>query len=331
LNKSKEIKIGILVSVSLALLFYGYNFLSGKDIFKKQRQYYSIYDNIGGLSENNNILVNGFAVGKINHIQFMPDGSGRILVGFYIENEMLNIPKNSVAKIESLDLLGTKAISLELSKSTDFALSGDTLSGKVEKTLQDEVNAQVKPLKEKAEELIGSIDSAVIIVQTILNKDARDNLSKSFSSIKRAIGTFEIAALRLDTMIADDKIILERIFFNIESITSNIRRSNEKISIILDNFSSISDSLSKANIAQTVSTANKTIEEVGVVFEKINNGEGSLGMLLKNDTLYRNIEQASLELDKLLEDMRINPERYVHVSVFGKKDKNPKEPKKPRP
>lgn len=332
MNKSKEIKIGVTVIFSLALMVFGIYFLSGEDIFQKKKQYYSVYKHISGLGLNNNVQVSGFNVGKINSIGFNKDGSGTIVVGFFIDNPDVKIPLGSVARIESLDLLGSKAIAIDFGESFEYVESGDTLDADVANSLEDEVSETIAPLKMKTEELLGSIDSAVTIVQAILNKDARSNLSQSFESIKRAINTFEVAAMRLDTLIAEDKIKLDNIFTNLESITGNVKNSNEDISAILNNFASISDTLAQANLAQTVMSANNALSQVSEVFNKINRGEGSLGNLVHNDTLYQNIEQASLELDKLMEDLRVNPERYVHVSVFGRKDKSEDKPKKkPRP
>ena len=332
MTKGKEIKLGITITIASLLLVWGFYFLNGEDIFQKKRQYYSVYQNIGGLGINNNVQISGFNVGRINSIGFNKDGSGSIVVGFFIDNPDVKIPVGSIARIESLDLLGTKVIAIEFGESIEYAESGDTLIADVANSLEDEVSETIAPLKVKTETLLGSIDSAVTIVSAILNKDARTNLSQSFESIKRAINTFEVAAMRLDTLIAEDKIKLNRIFSNLESITGNVKNSNDDITSILDNFASISDSLAKANLSQTVTNANNALTQVSNIFAKINSGEGSLGNLLNNDTLYNNIEQATLELDLLMEDMRVNPERYVHFSVFGRKDKKEDKPeKKPRP
>lgn len=333
MSKGKEIKIGVVIVSSLLLLIFGFYYLSGQDMFQKKQQYYAVYKHISGLNINNNVQVSGFNVGKINSISFHTNGSGKIVVGFYIDNPNVKIPVGSTARIESLDLLGTKVIAIQFSNNMAFAEAGDTLFSAVEGSLEDEVSQTIAPLKMKTEELLGSIDSAVTIVKAILNKDARANLSESFESIKRAINTFEVAAMRLDTLIAEDKLKLDRIFSNLESITGNVKNSNEDITAILDNFATISDTLAQANLAQTVMSANNALSQVSVVFDKINKGEGSLGMLIHNDTLYNNIEQASLELDMLMEDMRVNPERYVHFSIFGRKKEKPEDKpvKKPRP
>ncbi|MDA9563651.1 MlaD family protein [Flavobacteriales bacterium] len=323
MSKGKEIKIGLVVISSIAILVFGANFLSGDgNPFAPKNIYYAVYKNISGLSENNNIVLHGLQVGKIRSIELLPTAdNSEIIVSFVIDNPSVKIPIGSQAQIESLDLLGTKVIALQFNDTLAFHVPGDTIRGDIEQDLEDQVSAQLAPLKDKTDELLGSIDSAVTIVQTILNKDARENLSASFQSIKRAIETFETVALRLDTMVADEQVRLSGILINIESITGNVKRSNEDITNILANFESISDTLAKANIAQTVLSANSALSEVSDVFEKVNAGEGTLGMLVHNDTLYEHVEAAAKDLDLLLWDMKAHPERYVHVSVFGKRNK----------
>ena len=325
MSKGKEIKIGLVVILSIAILVLGANFLKGDgNPFIEKNVFYATYNNISGLTENNNIQVNGLNVGKIKSIQLLPhsnDNASLILVSFIIDNPLVRIPLGSEARIISLDLLGTKVISLKLSDTLAYYQTGDTIGGGIEKDLEDQVSAQLAPLKEKTTELLGSIDSAVTIVQTILNKDARQNLSASFQSIKRAIETFENVAIKMDNLVAEEKIRLSNILLNVESITSNVKRSNDDITKILANFESISDTLAQANIAQTVLTANSALSEVSAVFKKVNAGEGTLGMLVHNDTLYQHVEEAAKDLDLLLWDMKAHPERYVHVSILGKKKK----------
>jgi phospholipid/cholesterol/gamma-HCH transport system substrate-binding protein len=325
LSKGREIKIGLVVISSITILLLGANFLKGDgNPFTPKTIYFAKYHNISGLTENNNIQVNGLNVGKIKMIELLPPTAGNtseILVSFVINNPLVKIPHGSEARIVSLDLLGTKVIALKLSDSLSYYQIGDTIIGGIEDDLEDQVTAQLAPLKDKTDQLLGSIDSAVVIVQTILNQDARENLSASFISIKKAIQTFETVALRLDTMVAEEQIRLSSILINIESITGNVKRSNEDITEILANFESISDTLAKANLAQTVMTANSALSQVADVFSKVNAGEGTLGMLVQNDTLYHHVEEAAKDLDLLLWDMKAHPERYVHVSVLGRKKK----------
>lgn len=325
---SKEIKVASIVVVSILVLIYGLNYLKGVDVLEKHRQYFAIYDHIEGLAPDNAVQINGFKVGKVSKISFHPDNSGKIVVGFMVSGNALDIPKNSIARISSLDLLGTKAIAIELGNSVVLAENGDTLLSDIQASLQAEVNKQVQPLKEKAEALISSIDSVMTAVQTVLNKDARENLSKSFESIQRAIITFESTALRLDTLMTEEKQRINDIMRNIDLITKNIRNNNEELSNIIHNISIFSDSLIKSDIVNTIKHTDQAMTELTDIVGKINRGEGTVGMLLKNDTLYKNLEGSAGALENLLQDMEKNPKRYVHFSVFGRKDKKETEKEK---
>lgn len=321
---SKEVKTGIVVVVGLSLFIYGFNFLKGSNLFKNQKTIYAVYTNVDGLLESNNIQLSGLKVGLVKSIELMPDDrQGRILVTMKVE-DMVNIPVDSRARIVSSDLLGTKSIRFELGTSTTMVKSGDTLVSEREDDLRAAVDKRIAPLQKKAEGLIASIDSVMVVVQEVLNKDARQNLTKSFESIKRAIATFEKTALRLDTLVYSQQHKLSSIFSKMESITSNLANNNDKITKVLTNFESISDSLAKSKIKTTINNANEALSDVSKILAKINRGEGSMGLLVNNDSLYKKLDKSANELDLLMLDLRTNPKRYVHFSVFGGKDKSKK-------
>jgi phospholipid/cholesterol/gamma-HCH transport system substrate-binding protein len=320
-KRSREIRVAILVLVSVALLYYGLNYLKGNNIFSNNRVYYAIYDHVDGLSVDNTVVLNGFKVGKVSTARLIPE-SGDIEVGFTIFEENLRIPRNSVAKIVSLDLLGTKAITLEFSTDSVIAVAGDTLLAGNEMDLQSSVDERIKPLEEKTKQLLGSIDSAVVIVQSILNKEARENLSASFVSIKRSFQSFEKTAISVNNLVESETAKISGIITNVGSITKNFQSNNKSLTNIINKMSAVTDSLAEADLARTVIAAQLALESTAQVLDKINRGEGTIGELVNNDTLYNNLEQSALELDKLLEDLRVNPKRYVHFSIFGKRDKD---------
>ncbi|MBI3501202.1 MAG: MCE family protein [Bacteroidetes bacterium] len=318
---SKEIKTGVLVVIAIALFIYGFNFLKGKDIFSKRKIYYAVYPEVAGLVEANPIQFSGFKVGRVKDIQLY-DTSGRIIVTLAITDSKLKIPKHSVAKIISSDLLGAKAVQLIASNEKEYAKDGDTLTGMVEASLQESVNATIKPLKDKAEKLIGAIDSIVTTIQTVMDKNARENLNKSFDNIKHALETFDRTSMRLDTLIASERYKISSIFSKVESISANIANNNENISNAIKNFSAVSDTLAKANLSRTLSNANSALNQFSSVMEKINKGEGSAGMLIHDDKLYKNLNASSSSLDSLLKDMNENPWRYF--SLYGKRKRTKK-------
>ena len=182
----REISIGLVFIVALALFIWGFNYLKGFNLFKEQRVLYAVYDQVSGLTKANPVSINGLKVGQVSDIYFEPGYSGKIIVELTIETQ-LPIPKNSVALIYSSDLMGSKAIDLKLGSDTALAINGDTLLNQVEASLKEAVNQQIQPLKAKAEELIVSIDSVVTVIKQIFNEQARDNLTSSLASVQATL------------------------------------------------------------------------------------------------------------------------------------------------
>ena len=216
--------------------------------------------------------------------------------------------------------MGTKGISFVLGDTSALVVSGDELIGDIEISLQDEVNAQILPLKNKTEELIGSIDSVMTVITTVLNKEARESLSKSLISLDETFTTLSETMLIVDKMVKENQENINSMMTNFSSITENLNSSNSEIKNILSNFSSFSDSLAKADI---LSTLNK----IDAITYKINNGNGSLGKLVNDKELYENLKSASKELDELITDMKLHPERYVSFSIISPQNKPYVEPK----
>lgn len=312
---SREFKVGLLFIIGIAFLIWGYNFLKGKNIFVNERIYYAVYDEIDGLTKSNNISIHGLKVGQVKDVYFDESNSGKIIVILAIENNF-PIPKNSIARIFSSGLMGSKEISINIGNAHELALSGDTLFSDIEGTLRDEVNRQVAPLKRKAENLMSSLDSMVTIFQTIFNTSARDNLASSFESIEKTFKTLQHSTSKMDTLISLEANRLSMIIEHIESISHNLDNNEENISNILTNFSAISDSLAKADIAGTFTNVGKSMLDLQLIIEKLNNGEGSIGKMLQSDSLYLQLENSASSLNKLLEDIKKNPKRYVKFSIF---------------
>lgn len=324
----REVKIGIIFALGIALLYYGLYFLKGINVFKKQNTFYAVYEKVDGLSPENPVLINGLKVGQVNDIYFYDDTSGKIMVKFFVDNEV-KIPKNTLAMLYSTDLIGSKAIDLRLGNVKNNCIDGDTLKTDIEKSLTEQVSIQMLPVKKKAEDLMLSIDSVLAVIKYVLNEKTRENISKSFENIKNTFQNLENTTSNIDTLITHQRSRMAGIFSNIESITYNIRKNNQKLSNILSNVSTITDSLSQSEIASTIANTNKSLESLSEILYKVNESQGSLGKLVNDDSLYNNLDGSAKELEMLLEDLRVNPERYLHFSVFGsggKKDKD--KPKK---
>ncbi|MGB4204012.1 MAG: MlaD family protein [Bacteroidales bacterium] len=311
-----EIKIAALFIVALTAFIWGYNYLKGKDLFTKKLIVYAKYDEVGGLASANPVYVNGLKIGQVNQVYFEGGRSARIIVKMMLNRDLI-IPKNSIARIFSADLMGSKAIDIVLGNSNLVVEMNDTLQSDIQASLQEEVNRQVQPIKMKAEELLSSIDTLVTAIQTIFNEEARINIAQSFESIKLTIHSIEHASFTIDTLIQTERRRLTVILENIEAISSNLRNNNTEIAGAIKNIKTISDSLAASNIRETFSHLEHTMTNLNQILGKIETGEGSLGLLINDKQLYESLESASKELSNLLEDMRLNPGRYIHFSAFG--------------
>ena len=303
---SREAKLGLLGTLTLFLFIWGLSYLKGKDLFSRQITLITEYDNVSGLVETNPVVVSGVKIGQVQKITFHPDGSGRIMVSLIL-NKNIAIPKNSVAHLKGGDFMGFREIELLLGDAPERVSNGDTLISKTSSSLMEDVGQQFGPLKQQAEGLLLSIDSVLTAINFVFNKDTRKNLSLSIESMKNTMVTVDQQSNRLAAIMA-----------NAESITANLKDNNQTITNILQNFSTISDTLAALELGRTMAEVNSTMEALSLTMGKIQRGEGSMGLLVNDEELYRNLETTSRNLDLLLEDIRKNPRRYINVSVFGK-------------
>ncbi|PST83433.1 MCE family protein [Pedobacter yulinensis] len=309
---ANETKVGILAAFAIAMLIIGYNFLKGNSIFSDETVLYARYTKVDGLSVSKPVLINGFQIGRVDKLQLEPNGT--ILATLKIKGTY-EIPTNSVARLESTDLLGSKAIVMDLGSGNKFAQDGDTLNANVEKNLME----SVQPVQKKAEVIIGKMDSILSSVNSILNPNFQRNIDRSFNSIAATLASLEGTSKKVDNMVGTEGQKISAILSNVESISSNLRNNNQKITAILDNLGSVSDQLAAANFKQTIDNANKAVADLQSVVTKINSGQGSLGLLINDNKMYDNLNAASDNLNKLIIDLKENPKRYVHFSVFGGK------------
>ena len=307
---ANETKVGILAAFSIALLIIGYNFLKGNAIFSTETVLYAKYTHVDGLGVSKPVLINGFQIGRVDKLQLQPDGT--ILATLKIKGKY-EIPKNSIARLESTDLLGSKAIVMALGTGRDFAQDGDTLNANVEKNLME----AVQPVQKKAEAIIGKMDSILTSINSIVNPNFQKNVDKSFTSIAATLASLEATSKKVDNMVGVEGSKISVILTNAESISSNLKANNAKINSIMNNINSITDQVAAANFKQTIENANKAVADLQGVVNKMNNGNGTLGLLLNDSKMYDNLNNASKNLDNLIIDLKQNPKRYVHFSVFG--------------
>ena len=306
---NKEFKIGLFAIICIMALIYGINYLKGVNILTDNRDFYAVYENIGGLKVGSSVLVNGYKVGIVSNIDLLTEQNQNLLITISLNKEF-DMATNTICKIVNQDLMGSKGIALVLGDNEELIAIGDTLISGIEGSLQEEVNAQILPLKNKAEELISSIDSVMMIVTAVLNKNTRDNLRNSLSSLDKTFELMSKTMIKIDSMVDLNDERISKVVYNLESITSNFESSNGEIKNILTNFSSISDSLLNSDFVTV-------LQNISDITSKINNGEGSIGLLLKDDEIYVNFEKSSRELALLLEDIKKYPSRYVNFSIIG--------------
>lgn len=316
---SKEFKIGIVVVSAIIAFVWGISFLKGSEFFSKEFYLYAVYPKIDNLIPATALQINGYKIGQISKISLTQrNGKSQILIRFLVTEEV-NIPKGSTARAVSTDLLGSKVVEVIFSNNKEFVKSGDTLISDTEVGLKESFNQQLGPLQAKAESLIQSIDSVMAVISMVLNVRTRENIDRSFESVRKAISSLEQTSYKLDDMMANEKPKLSSIFTNLNGISANLSKNEEKITNILTNFSNLSDTLAHSQLKSAVTNADNTLKELNKLMTQINAGQGTLGKLAKNDSLYNNLNKSAENLDLLLKDLKENPKRYVRFSIFGGK------------
>ncbi|MEX0967098.1 MAG: MlaD family protein [Bacteroidia bacterium] len=314
---SDEFKIGVLAVVALTILILGFNFIKGNDLFKSTKKLYSSYQKINGLSVSDPVFMYGYQVGKVESIEVIEYGvNPRILISFSIRDEA-NIAHNSVARIFSTDLLGTKALEVVPGESMSFVEDGDTIAGDIEVSLTESINEVLNPLQQKTVSLIGSLDSLLGIFQEVLDTNTKADIEGSFRSIAQTLKNVENTTSTFDRMATSESVKLSRILTTVEQISTKLNSNLDTFTIINNNLAQISDSLAATDFKGTVERAYAALEEVEDILIKVNNGEGSLGMLVNDPKLYQNLEAATRDLDNLVLDIKKNPHRYLNFSVLS--------------
>lgn len=312
---TNETKVGVLAAVAIVILIVGYSFLKGNDVFSTENEFYAKYDRVDGLAISKPVFVNGYQIGRVSALTLQPNG--QILAQFKIDPEYA-IPKTTIARLESTDLLGSKAIVFELGSGGEFAEDGDTLNANIQKDLLE----QVEPVQKKAEQIIARMDSILTSVNSTLNPEFQRNFERSFASIAKTLETLEGTTKTVDGIVTTQGAKVALLMGNLESISGNLKNNNAKITSIISNFEKVSDDVAKANFAQTITEANKAVADLQTIVNKVNSGTGTLSQLINDERMYNNLNNAAGNLDKLMIDFKANPKRYVSFSVFGGKKKD---------
>jgi len=309
LKITRELKTGIVAIIVIALFIWGYNFMKGLNLFDgPSKTYLTEYNNVQGLNTASVVTINGVEVGKVVNIKFNkdPEKRGNLIVEFSVETDF-EFSKNSVAKIYSASLMGGKSLAVVPSYVGEIAKPGDYLSGEIESDIFSSVTEKLNPLQAKVESVIVSADSLMFGLNEIIDKQSRAKLRSSISDINETISNFKKISVSLDKLMKSNDVKLENTLTNAELMTQNLAK--------------LSDSLVNSNLGQTVKNLETTVSSINEILATVESGEGTIGKLLKDEGMYNNLTNSSKQLEELLKEMKLHPKRFVHFSLFGKKDK----------
>jgi phospholipid/cholesterol/gamma-HCH transport system substrate-binding protein len=299
LKISREVKVAVLVISSLLLIIYLFNYLKGKNLLDSSRTLYVVYDNVEGVASSTPVTINGLTVGKVQNINFADDNSGRLKVTLLIDSDF-EFSKNSTAECYEAGLIGGKAIAIiPANDNAENAEKGDYLVGTVKAGLTELVNQRLTPLQGKIEAMMVSADLLLTNINEVFDKQTKANLKNSVSELSATITSFKKTSNTLNTLITDNQSKLNNTLSNFESTSSNL--------------ASITDSVAKANLGGTITELQTTISNFDKVLSSIENGEGSIGKLLKDEGLYNNLKGATKEMEDLLKDIKLHPKRYFRI------------------
>lgn len=306
---SKEFKVGLLALVAGVLLYLGFNFLKGSDFMSRDNEFYVIYDDVDGLTVSNPVMLNGLAVGRVSEIKILQNEGNKLLVKLDIDDK-IRITDSTVASLGSSDLLGSKAVMIDVRPSKKYLESGDTIPGSYQTGI-------TQILKEKGVPLLEHVDSLTYRLAAVFDPEMRNNLQGVVADLRTTM-----ASLR--RIMDDNEAKIGNITSNLDRLSNSLNGTAQKLDPILANMNAMTDSLRRADLPSVIRNANQAVGDMKNIMARIERGEGTAGKLLKNDSLYNNLSNATESLDRLLIDLRRNPKRYVHFSVFGRKDRGPK-------
>ena len=300
---SYEIKTGVLVLTGIILFIIGFSYLKSNDVFIKDRVFYAVYEDVEGVSKGTPVTISGFNVGSVQDIKFF-NSSSKLLLKFRVENDF-NFSNQSTAQIYETGLIGGKALAVIPKYGNEIAKSGDTLNSSIAPGLTELVNDKLSPLQEKIESMVVSADSVLISLNSVLNTQAKDQIQSTITNFSSTVTDLKNSAGTLDEMISMNK-------NKINNIITNVNKSSNELSDLSNSFSDLTV------IIENLSESSNSIENI---VNEISSGNGSLGNLIYDDNLIKSLNAASSNINLLIEDLRLNPKRYVHFSLFGKKNK----------
>ena len=301
---SKEIKAAIFVLSTIFLFIFGFNFLKGSSILDNQKTVYAVYDEVDGLLVGANVMINGLSIGNVTDLDFLPN-STKIVVTLKIKDK-INFSSNSSATIYETGVLGGLAISIEpIFQQGMIVKSGDTLNSNIRPGLTELINRQIEPLQRKLESTLTSVDSIFSGASYVLNKETQNDIKESLNTLTSAVKAINNSSLIIEKTLTEKNSQINNSIDNIESITTNL--------------SNVSKELNDFGLANVLSNLEKSVDGINLIVTNLNSDNSSLGKLISNDDVYENLNLSIESLNLLINDIKTNPKKYVHFSVFGRK------------
>lgn len=302
----KEVKIGIFAVVILLASWAGVRFLSGLDVFSRNKTYYANYNSVTGVQIASPVMVNGVKVGQVSAITLNPSNEKSVQLTLSIERKY-SIPSDSHAKIANNGLLGGKCVDLIFGSSSDMLSSGDEIESLEDFDLMSMAGTELEDLKGKLNDVVSSVTTTLDGINKLIDAN-QTNINGVLSHLDSMTGT-------LDAVLTGSKTDLRELVSNLSKFSEALGRNGEKVDGLLANVNAISSQFAEADIAGRL---NETLAKLNAVLDNVGKGDGSLPKLLNDSELYDNLNVAVRNLSSLLEDLEDNPKRYVHFSVFGR-------------
>jgi phospholipid/cholesterol/gamma-HCH transport system substrate-binding protein len=309
---SNEVKIGATALITIVVFIWLYGFLKGRNVFKSTSVYYAVYTEINGLTKTNPVEINGYKAGTVQSIDFINDKSGRLLVKFSVKKEFI-LPENTVAEAAPASLIAGMKIKLIFGKGPGVYKSGDTIPGRLEESIIKKLEVELNPLKEKVSLFICNLDTVLAGINEIMTPEFTKNVRGSMANLNNT-------TKNIDSILGSKAAELKSMIADLSKFSKMLADNSGKLGSTIKNFESVSDTIAASDLYGTIKNLKTTLEKTTSIMANMNDGKGSAGKFLTNDSLYINMTNSLASLDLLLKDLKSNPKRYVHFSLFGKKN-----------
>ena len=315
---NNEFKIGLLTIIALSAFAIGFNFLKGRGLWSNSMTLYANYNNVQGLAASNPVVINGLQVGMVSNISNDKDMK-KLLVTIEL-NEKLNIPKNSIAIIIP-NPIGNNKLEIKLGDDNNYLKDKDTITTQTSKSIVDDVLQKVDPLLFEVKKAVTTLDTLLKNVNSVFDRTAKNNVSEILTHLNELSASLTASGVSLEKMMEAQNGAVIKSINNIESFTENLAKNNKSINNIIGNLDKTTGKLSSIDLDKTLTSIDSTINSLASTIQRVNSNNGTIGLLMNDQTLYKNLASTSNKLNVLLDDIRTHPKRYVSVSMFGKKDK----------